>query len=205
MKNYIEKQTLFYTLVCSEILSESESVILERIAPLFTCTEKEKAGIRFILERDDFRNASSILGITMRQNFSNSFGKGLDTFGSAPTEATALEIKKSAYNLLSELKKDLRATVDLRGAVAQLAETSSQMGVLFAVLLYCRNADRKVIFSSLKKAARDDLIDAKILLLFFAESVEQRKALASDLAKCSASPVCQDIIGRITSFYELTA
>lgn len=201
MKSYIEKQALFYILVCSEILSENEEVLLEQLAPLFTCSEKEKRDIRLILGRDEFKNSTSILQITMLQNYLNSFGKGSNHFGSSPMEATALEIRKSAYILLSELKKDLRASVDLRGVVARLAEQNSEMEVLYALLLYCQNADRKLIFSSLKKAAHDDQLDARILLPYFTDSVEQRKIFLAEMAKCSASRIYPEIIDRIAAHY----
>ena len=204
MKSYIEKQVLYYTLVCSSILNEDEAVILEKIAPLFTCSEKETGEIKAVLENEEFKILSSELGIIMRQNYIDSFGKYPPVFGSTADEAAALEVKLSAYNILTELQKDLHATVDLRAAVAHIAEKDSKMQILYALLLYCQNKKDKLVVTYLKNSARDEQLDARILLHFFAESQEQRQAYFAEMEKCTGSRIYPEIIKQVAQWYKLS-
>ena len=199
--NYIEKQMMYYTIFCSEILNKPFEQILKKLSPLFACSTDEYDRVCKLLRNNDFLKLRSIQAIVMRINFINSFCNDVNVFGMKKDERDSLSIKKAVYGIITELRKDFLSSNDLKAVVARLFEQDNKFALLYALVLYCQDIEMSKVISILKKSIREGNIDAMIVTLFFIDN-EQRKNLIAEMKRKDIVFLYGEVFSRIIDTYE---
>ncbi len=199
--NYIEKQMMYYTIFCSEILNKPFEQIFKKLSPLFACSTDEYNKVCKLLSNSDFLKLRSIQAIVMRINFISSFCNDVNVFGMKNDERESLSIKRAVYGIITELRKDLLSSNDLRTVVSRLFEQDNKFALLYALVLYCQDIEISKVLSCLKKAIRESNIDAMIITLFLVDD-EQRKNLITEIKRKDIVLLYGEVVGRIIDTYE---
>lgn len=199
--NYIEKQMMYYTIFCSEILNKPFEQIFKKISPLFACNTDEYDKVCKLLNNSDFLKLSSIQAIIMRINFISSFCNDINVFGMKNDERDSLNVKKAVYGIIVELRKDLLSSNDLRAVMARLFEQDNKFALLYALVLYCQDIEISKVLSILKKSIREGNVDAMIITLFVVDD-EQRKNLIAEIKRKDIVLLYGEVVGRIIDTYE---
>lgn len=199
--NYIEKQMIYYTVFCSEILNKPFEQIFKKISPLFACNTDEYDKVCKLLKNSDFLKLSSIQAIIMRINFISSFCNDINVFGMKNDERDSLNVKKAVYGIIVELRKDLLSSNDLRAVMARLFEQDNKFALLYALVLYCQDIEISKVLSILKKSIREGNVDAMIITLFVVDD-QQRKNLIAEIKRKDIVLLYGEVVGRIIDTYE---